>query len=133
MYRTAAWTTGGGQAKIPYDTKDFDSGTNVDVVTNSRFVAPVAGFYHFDATGGFVAAFTGDPIYLNIYKNGVNYIQGTVGSTINANTMTIGVSDTIQLVAGDYIEIFVQNQSGANKAGATGRSSYFSGFLVSTT
>lgn len=134
VFRNAAWTATGGATKVPFDTKEFDTGTNFDIVTNYRFTAPAAGFYHFDAAAGYIPTASGDPVYLMIFKNGNEIKRGNQfpGFTSQQN---IGViSTSVQLAANDYVEVFLWNASGSSKSGVPGANfCYFSGFLISTT
>lgn len=126
---SAQSTSAGAFAKINFDTEDYDTNNNFDNATNFRYTAPVSGFYHFDAAantnGGAGSFFT-----IAIYKNGASLVRGVeVNST---GSVGVTVSDTIQLTAGDYIEIFVfASNTVAYDVGSA--FPFFSGFLVSTT
>jgi len=128
VYRNAAQNTVNGTTKILFDTKTYDTSTNFDVVTNNRFVAPVAGFYTFSATIQSVS--TGN-LQANLYKNGSLISSGINASGSGVNQGSI-VTDTVQLAASDYVEVFVSTSAAvALFVGSTGV--YFSGSLVSTT
>ena len=120
---------------ILFDTAEFDTGSNVDLVTHKgRFTAPVAGFYLF--TWNITATVSGGSTYYStLYKNGSalkdgsRYIQGA-GTDVATNPGAVLLS----LGATDYIEIAWTNTSGATKT-VTGnaRSSWFTGQFVSAT
>lgn len=131
VYRNAPYTTG---SVLPCDTALFDTGNNVDLVTNKgRFTAPIAGFYFF--TGVFhVDLPGGNGIAGSLYKNGGTQIitgfegvQGAVG-LFGFQAVASGL---FQLAAGDYVEF---TTFGSGVAGTTGSANNgFMGFLVSAT
>lgn len=132
VYRATAWNQAGGAVVTNFDTKDFDTSSNVDIVTNKgRFTAPVAGFYYFSAVVG-INLTTGDLIYAMLYKNGSEAKRGQ-GVTSSANSVSTSVSDILSLAANDYVEVYSFNGSGVSKGGAVGSNlTHFSGFLVSS-
>ena len=127
VYRNAAFTATG---LIQHDSKLFDTGNNVDIVTNKgRFTAPIAGFYYFSAMVIYTVS-GGNVFFTQLFKNGSNTAEGVrvVQGTTGGFTAGSSVSVFLQLAAGDYIEI---NGTGGG-AGTTGPgASYFTGFLVS--
>lgn len=131
VYRNAALTsTATTYTPIPFDTKNFDTGTNVDVVTNKgRFTAPIAGFYQFNAAYG--AAPQGYMI-IKLYVNGAAYSNGNYLYYTNPQGSSVSVSDLIQLAANDYVEA-VYYTTNAIAIGNSTSDTYFSGFLVSKT
>lgn len=130
VYRSAALTSSATATAVPFDTKVFDTGSNVDVVTNKgRFTAPIAGFYQFYAQ--VVVTQSGNLYALtSIAKNGaVVATDEQSGTNTPLNTV---VSDLISLAANDYVEVYLQTQNAV--AVTTGSAStYFYGFLVSAT
>ena len=134
VYQTTAGNLGASPGKVLYDTAEFDTGANVDLVTNKgRFTAPIAGFYHFDATFSGVLA-TSNISQARIYKNGTLLKAGSLvwQSTGSDFTTSAQVSATIQLAVGDYIEVYAFGTIG--KAIQTGKEwTNFSGYLVSVT
>ncbi len=130
VYRSAALVSINGSATIAFDTKAFDTGTNVDVVTNKgRFTVPIAGFYFFTAR----ASTIGSPGVgvIALYKNGLEVVRGTDvrgAGTIAGHT----VSAPLQLVAGDYIETYWTGSAG-NSFEVSSLLCYFTGFLISAT
>lgn len=134
VYRNAAWNTSTANQfnKVAFDTKLFDTGTNFDVVTNNRFVAPIAGFYQFSAT---VKATTNNAyIQIALYKNGSVIKNGTGFNSATGSISAGGVvAGLLQLAATDYIEVYFFD-NGTNDTGLTGSSNtFFDGFLVSAT
>lgn len=127
VYGLAAQNTINGSTKVLYDTKTYDTHNDFDVATNHRFVAPVAGYYSVTAAIQIVSSAN---CRLDLYKNGSAISQGVNNGGSGVNQGSI-VSDTVQLAAGDYLEIFVSAASAvAIFVGQPGN--YFSGFLVST-
>lgn len=130
VYRSGGYTTG-SPAKVAYDTKVFDTNSNFDIVTNNRYVAPVAGFYWFNAAAGMIFGGAGNVYYLAIYKNGSEVVRGQQSKSTSAETDLSIVGGLVQLAASDYIEVYHYG-SGANAT--TGPNlNYLHGFLVSQT
>lgn len=113
--------------KVTFDTKDFDSGADFDVVTNHRFTAPIAGFYQIQGA----AQNNGDgQFFVAIYKNGSQWKIGT--NVITASGLIGGtVGDLMQLSANDYVELWAFSLN--TTITGSGNVTYMSGFLVSVT
>jgi hypothetical protein len=115
--------------RIPVNSKDFDTGSNLDITTNvGRFIAPIAGFYWFKcgiATGNNTGM---NRLFCSLYKNGVEYARGT---DIPSSTGAYGVetSGLIQLAVNDYVEGFYYSAVGNTVN--TDHTTVFEGFLVS--
>lgn len=94
--------------RIAFDTKSYDNLSELDIVTNKgRYTATNAGIYDIRATTEWVSAPTAATI--GIYKNG-----STTYTFFNNTAQSASVSGVIKLVATDYIEIAVfQNSGGA--------------------
>ncbi|GAP53541.1 hypothetical protein AHiyo6_01060 [Arthrobacter sp. Hiyo6] len=132
---TSPGLTASTWTKVPFDTKVFDTSSNFDAVTNYRFTAPVAGFYHLDATAVIGTSGMSTTAYgqAALYKNGTAVLLGAheAGSG-NANTLVISqVSATLQLAANDYIEFFVFCSEASRALVGGSGNTYMSGFLVS--
>lgn len=131
-YRNGAWTDGNGAfAKVQFETELYDTGSNYDSATNYRFVAPIAGFYHFDVTVASVVAGVQYSI-LALYKNG-SVLRGLAQHTVptGSNNVIQSGGATLQLAASDYIEVFHQGTGGAGLTGEV--NTVFQGYYVSTT
>lgn len=130
VYRTTAMADGNGTyILVPFDTKEFDTGTNVDVVTKKgRFTVPLTGYYHivwFVSKG--VGSGSAGLTYL--YKNGAAYWKGSETIQGGAGGLTSVGSAFFAATAGDYFEIFTYGNGGAVTTGTSGNR--FAGYLVS--
>lgn len=126
-----------GAGNVPFDTKNFDTGSNVDVVTNKgRFTAPVAGFYWISTSLLFHAT-AGGTVYAQLFKNGTTSVKRFNQSYTNAADVGVAGATLVQLAANDYIEIKGFNATTASSyfyAPVSGEQlCYFEGFLVSAT
>lgn len=128
VYRNAAANASNTPTVLQFDTKLFDTGTNVDVVTNKgRFTAPVAGFYQLEWQVGISIGGTDNLAML--YKNGSVFAWGNEGSNTGSNGSIL-----VQSAANDYWEVYVvANTTVALNVGASPIRTYFSGYLVSVT
>lgn len=130
VYRNAALTISTGVFQlIPLDAMEFDTSSNVDIVTNKgRFTAPVAGFYQISWHVGNSIAATDSTSAL--YKGGAIYRWGAEMTNGGGS----GGSALIQLAAADYLELFAAaNTNGVINVGINPIKTWMSGFLVSTT
>lgn len=132
VYRSAAFTPGAG-AVIQFDAKEYDTGSNVDIVTNKgRFTAPIAGFYSFTGTLTLSYGGAGNIYSIALYKNGSLYKQGLQVSSTASQTICGQVTiSSMQLAANDYIEIYSLGVSTSVTTGIPYTN--FSGCLVSPT
>ncbi len=134
-YSTATQNLAGSATKLAFETEFFDTNSNYDT-TLSRYTAPLAGFYVFNAQGYINALSSGSEVVISLYKNGSQHTNFTVTSA-GANDYRPHVTHMLQLSANDYIEIYVSNTQGTrNWYGLTALgyyASYFQGFLLSTT
>ncbi len=129
VFRTAAWNTpNNSTAKVPFDSKTFDTGTNFDVASNNRFTAPIAGFYFLTANIGYSSSINN--AYIMFYKNGseVKRSPQLVATNVLGNTLT----SLLQLAANDYIEVWCFT-SAAFSGQTTAIYTFFDGFLLSKT
>jgi hypothetical protein len=131
VYRLAALNSAAGDIAVAFDAKLFDTGSNVDIVTNKgRFTAPVAGFYQFSGTAGnssATATIMRTSILINsaLKKIGSSSVPATAGNMFT-------VSALVQLNLGDYVELgFVGGGGSVMQVGEN--QCWFTGFLVSTT
>lgn len=128
---TATNTGNAAFAKVPFNVKDFDTGSNYDNVTNFRFTAPIAGFYFFNARVSTTGSLT--VLIASLYRNGVEHSRGVDTRISVAASLGSTVSSLIQLAASDYIEVFSYGSAATAIDVLTPRATYFQSFLVSNT
>jgi hypothetical protein len=126
----------GAYTVIAFDTRTFDTGSNVDITTNKgRFTATAAGFYMLNAA--FQSSLSGVAQFGSKFrKNGTTDLAigsffSNSGTTSTANHETIAVA-FVQLAANDYVE-YMGFCNGAVSVASGATNSFFSGFLVSAT
>lgn len=136
VYRNAALTPASGGV-ITCDTKEFDTGNNVDIVTNKgRFTAPVAGFYQFSAQGHYTSTGSIQNFSVSINKNGAVAKYGSAFVSMYAgatSTVRCNVHTILSLAAGDYVEAAVFTDGTEAMAVGTTTDNYFQGYLISAT
>lgn len=116
--QVAQYTAGGAQSigtgsytKITFPTVIFDP-SSIWSTVNNRFTATIAGFYRIGSVIGFAGGLTSSNVSVYVYKNGSPYL---VLSQITGNIDAIGGNCLVQLAVGEYVEIFVRQQSGSNQ------------------
>lgn len=109
------------QVKVNWDTEDYDTHAVMDIATNDRWTCPVAGKYTVKSLIEFSANATGQRA-VTLYKNGSAYAElGNIPQATAGASARVGGSTDIDLVAGDYLEIFVfQNSGGSLSIGTNG-------------
>lgn len=130
VYRSAAYSAPNA-SRFAFDTASFDSNGDVDIVTNEgKFVAPFDGTYSFYTLVTFsINAQANTGFGVSIYKNGVS----VAGSNIIANMYTglyqIGSNSrvTLDLVAGDYVEVYSDISPNNNPMVVGADTCYFEG------
>lgn len=119
---------------VPFDTKDYDTSSNVDVVTHKgRFTAPVAGFYLLTAHLNFAGLTGGTGYNVSLQINGsVGYTGSQHITGAPTGSVAANMTEILHLSAGDFAEV-LQNFTGGLTITGGASSSNFSGFLVSAT
>ena len=135
-------TTSGNVEKITFNNVDFDIGGNIG--TTDKFVAPIAGIYHFDACAR-IKPTTDDVVMhfgqLSLRKNNnllvilnqIDIHRNQIGSSqIHFGTSNVSGGVTVSLAASDEIEVFVRIDATNPevKSATDGSVTWFSGFLV---
>lgn len=105
----------GGAERVDFDTEAYDTGNNFDAATNHRYVAPIAGFYDILTQVSVSATVNGEGYVIHIYKNGVAVRSATDYAHTGSLTLRNGAL-SMQLAAGDYIEVYVFNSTGVPRA-----------------
>ncbi len=120
----ARYTTAAGQSIpnavstiIDFGTFDYDSHNAVTTGTAWKFTAPKSGKYRVSALILYVSTTTwieSESSKITLYKNGVAFsmLGRTNGNSGTDNQVTYG-ADTINLIAGDFIDIRAVQASGA--------------------
>lgn len=93
--------TGNVYTKVQFNSKEFDTNTNFDAVTNYRFTPTVAGYYQVNASIYPSTTVTG--VEAAIYKNGSMFRRG-----FSTSTNGIGQVSVLVYMNGttDYIECY---------------------------
>jgi hypothetical protein len=116
--------TSGTAGAITLDAEDWDYANGHSTVTNtSRYVMQNAGTVEVSAQAVFAANATGQRL-IYLAKNGGAEITGTrveVASAGSAVPTCIFTADHIQVVAGDYLEVYAIQTSGGSLAVSTAR------------
>jgi hypothetical protein len=89
---------------------------------NQRFIAPVSGRYHFNVQ---ILSNSSTQLFYRLRKNGTD-ISGTYVETYSATAFqTANATATINLSAGDYVEVYVGTNAAYGSVYAN-----FNGFLI---
>jgi len=119
--------------KVQFDREEVDTDNAYDNSTNYRFTVPSGkgGKYFVASSLRNTSSNDFDAFYLNIKKNGSDYI---FSSTRNEFRETVVTSCLINLSAGDYLEVFAYNgDSGSiDLSGSSDKpsSTHFSGYRI---
>jgi hypothetical protein len=113
-YASAATSTASATfTKVAINTKEFDTNTNFDNVTNYRFTPTVAGYYQVSSAITWAASATGYGL-ASIFKNGAEFKRGSSVLLSAGLNVAPNVSALIYLNGStDYIELYVYQNSGA--------------------
>lgn len=96
--------------KLQLNSVTHDSHGAFDT-TNNRYVVAQPGYYEIASTVNWDTNGTGTRITI-IYKNGAEFARGQ-GTPSSSFGVAMSATTTAKLVAGDYIEVFVFQNSGA--------------------
>jgi hypothetical protein len=125
-----AYTTSAGQSisngvatTILYGTKEYDTHSSYNTGTGI-FTAPTSGKYSIKAKASLESSCTaGGSFTVFIQKNGSNYSRQTLTTTATlggTSSYQITITDDIQLLAGETVQIvFVQNEGSAKSMTAS--------------
>lgn len=106
-YNGSAQSISGSTAtKVQFPTEEQDTGGDFDNATNYRFVAPVAGFYHFNATVHMASSCSDFHMWF-----AVNGSQTHMGGRATATSQS--VVSGMHLAAGDYVEVYMYQTTGS--------------------
>lgn len=96
--------TDGNITKILLDAESYDIGSDFDT-TNSRFVAPVTGYYLIIGNIYYTQVIADKSYYCYIYVNNAEYSR-SIGGTGGAVDIAINNSVVAFVTAGQYIELY---------------------------
>jgi hypothetical protein len=108
---THAAIANGASGTFSFDSESFDSGLHSTTVNPSRLIAPVAGLYQVTAGLATSATVVGRA-FLRVFKNGTTEMGR--GPSMLSGAAETGVSVPLHLAASDYVELQMQNSSGAS-------------------
>ena len=116
--------------KVQFQTKEYDTNSNFDAVTNYRFTPTVAGYYQFNA--GVSLGNTSGGAIASIYKNGSEFRRGCISAVASGIQCDSVVSSQMYMNGStDYVEIYAYQNSGTTALINAGQSlTYFNGSLV---
>lgn len=119
--------------KLQLNDEEFDQGSNYDAVTNYRFTVPTDsdGKYVFHATASIAALADTKLFIIALYKNGSEVRRGHQTYVGGAGTHLHSVSALLDLVATDYIEVWIYHGDTVNRStDATAEVNHFQGWKV---
>jgi hypothetical protein len=102
---------------LTFDTNEFDTAGIHSTTTNTdRLTAPIAGIYQVNLSARWQPNATGSR-FLAISKNGGGYFASNwIPATPATDDTDESVSTLIQLAAGEYVDAFAYQTSGATLA-----------------
>lgn len=128
-WRNAALNITTSTAAIPFDSEDYDIGSNFSTA-NGKFTAPVNGYYEFKAA--LLAAYsTNDHVYGGVLKNDAEYKRFFENTKPGATNMTDGMTAEMYMAAGDTAAFYCSaNTTCAVLVANSGKYCWFTGKLV---
>lgn len=135
VYQTSNPGLNNTVAKVPHNTKLFDTNNNFNTALN-RYVAPVTGYYQFNMQVQCGSAGMGntEASLSYLYKNGSEYRRSLqlIGSGNSNQIVRTSINTLEYIVAGDYLEHYAQMLGSRDISGGF-QVTFFQGFLVSQT
>ena len=130
---TQVFTTGVA-SNVQFAAEVYDTSAIHDNVANNTRLTVPAGVTKVRLSGGAVLNWAGGTHITHLYKNGVTtYIGSTFdisGNTIGGKSQGQINSPVLQVVAGDYFELNLEQFSGSNKSLNDTDSTWFSMEIV---
>ena len=117
--------------KLTINTEEFDTASCYDNATNYRFTPNVAGYYQVNGVFAFNAPASTSLIL--IYKNGVRFKDGVLGSSTTLTNQGSNVSALIYMNGStDYLELYGFQAQGTTSTTSGGSATvvYFQAFLA---
>ena len=116
--------------KIPYNAVRWDIGNNFDE-TNHRYIAPVAGVYHFTINHNVYGLSDDQYFRTRVYVNASSYAILGYAKARGGGDHTVNDSVLINLSAADTVEVYTSSADTSYQLSAALGWNSFSGFLVS--
>lgn len=116
--------------KVQFNSKVYDNKTEYDAVTNFRFVAKEAGFYHFGAIVGITSGVDTETVVGFLKRNGTDSFGHDRKILGGAGTPYVKPAGDIDLEKDDYVEVEVYHNMGAGKDTSTSYSCCFYGHRI---
>jgi hypothetical protein len=99
---------------LTFDSENYDNdGAHSTVTNTSRITFQTAGWHQYDAVYNSAASTAGYRL-ASAYKNGVLYKLGSRYAAPSTAQGTASASGSVQVVAGDYLEIYVYQTTGGS-------------------
>lgn len=133
VYLNGAQSSTNGTSKILFDTAQFDTSSNFDIVTNHQFTAPIAGFYQFNWR--VTASTTTTSLWISYLQNTsgpLSLAVGSYGGSASSFASTAGAA-LIQLSANASVAVALQASGVDAITHGNIYNTKFEGFLVSAT
>ena len=129
VYPNSNLSHGQGTSKVAFNIETYDVGGNFDSTTNYRFVAPVSGKYAF-IFSTLISVGTGQYSFVRgwFYKNGAAHSDGLGDEGTYGTYQRLHLSDTMDLSANDYVEVFLT--AATPSAYMFASYTWFNGFLI---
>lgn len=134
-YKFSAYKSGaqnlasGTVTKVLFATENYDTNSNF---ASSTYTVPVNGFYTISSTLK-IGATAANSYFIMIYVNGVEKRRGPEIIPGYSNNFGVFVHDTLQLTAGQTVEIYAYSGTGTGAIATGSNISYFTGELISRT
>ena len=130
VYRGTTQAVTSGYDLVEFDTEEYDTGSDYNTTT-WKFVAPVAGVYHFDARVSWTAMGAQDYMAV-LYKNGTIVKRGQFmdSSTDGGGDSSSSVSVDLKLAANDEIQVYSYLGTTSRSVQANSVLAYFNGHFV---
>lgn len=117
--------------KVQLNAETYDPGSNFDIATNYRFVAPTTGYYQISGTVFYDSAVTDKRYIAAVYKNGSEIFENESHAS-HANGISVTCTDIVFLSATDYVELYTYHEAGVSDTVSNGEAlTYMSIHLLS--
>jgi hypothetical protein len=108
--------------QVEFDTEDYNYGMTTDVATNYRVTVRRDGVYSLSAF--ILCDASAADFLINIYKNGSRLYAGDTNTNGSAREGTAPFAGDVELVAGDYIEVWAYSFGPQNTSTSAVKQTY---------